>query len=648
MPEYLAPGVFVEEVSFRQKTIEGVSTSTAGFIGPTRFGPTTGEPELITSFADFERVYGGIDRLRFTDAAGGATDNYMAHAVRAFFAEGGRRLYVARVFGFPDNEKPETYGRATWEPDDGSPAGSYGFAARFPGHAGNFTVECVFRLGEDILRTEPVDPSDSDPAAPTHHVLRGAQPWDTVWATTTATPPGSPAADGDLYWVEPYFNETDGRWTHRLRNDDPAIAPEDASPPPVELSDVDSVRVLTVGVVVSPLGNFGDEQGWEGLTFDPRHRSSLSRVFDPAPAAPGSYLRTPLVFDHRKLTHGAEIAEKLMAQPNVLDGALVIDRLADREAGDAERTFRVRLANGLDGERPGPGEYEGDEMADGSKSGLLAFEDLEDISIVAAPGSTSGLQNGFTSQAQTITRLLIAHCEHMRYRVAVLDSGDGQTVSQVRAFRAGLDTKHAALYYPWVRTFDPLSEVDIHLPPSGFVAGIYARNDIERGVHKAPANEVVRLATGFEVLLNRAQQEVLNPEGVNCLRFFEGRGYRVWGARTASSDPEWKYLNVRRYFAFLERSIEKGTQFAVFEPNGPKLWSNVRSTIEDFLFNELSNNHLLGTKPAEAYFVRCDRTTMTQNDLDNGRLVCLVGVAPLRPAEFVIFRIGQKTADSSS
>jgi len=158
----------------------------------------------------------------------------------------------------------------------------------------------------------------------------------------------------------------------------------------------------------------------------------------------------------------------------------------------------------------------------------------------------------------------------------------------------------------------------------------------------------VRLATGFEVLLNRAQQEVLNPEGVNCLRFFEGRGYRVWGARTASSDPEWKYLNVRRYFAFLERSIEKGTQFAVFEPNGPKLWSNVRSTIEDFLFNELSNNHLLGTKPAEAYFVRCDRTTMTQNDLDNGRLVCLVGVAPLRPAEFVIFRIGQKTADSSS
>jgi phage tail sheath protein FI len=185
-------------------------------------------------------------------------------------------------------------------------------------------------------------------------------------------------------------------------------------------------------------------------------------------------------------------------------------------------------------------------------------------------------------------------------------------------------------------------------PPSGFVAGIYARNDIQQGVHKSPANEVIRQALGFETLVNRAQQEVLNPKGINCLRFFEGRGYRVWGARTLTSDPEWKYLNVRRYFAFLERSIELGTQWAVFENNGPTLWRNVRTTISDFLFNEWSSDHLLGTRPDEAFFVRCDRTTMTQNDLDNGRLVCLIGVAPLRPAEFVIFRIGQKTADASN
>jgi phage tail sheath protein FI len=180
------------------------------------------------------------------------------------------------------------------------------------------------------------------------------------------------------------------------------------------------------------------------------------------------------------------------------------------------------------------------------------------------------------------------------------------------------------------------------------VAGIYARNDTERGVYKAPANEVVTGAIGFETLLNKSQQDVLNPEGVNCFRFFEGRGFRLWGARTISSDPEWKYVNLRRYFAYLERSVDRGTQWAVFEPNGERLWANVRRTVEDFLFNEWQMGALLGDKPEKAYFVRCDRSTMTQNDLDNGRLVCLVGVAPLRPAEFVIFRIGQWTADRKS
>ena len=167
-------------------------------------------------------------------------------------------------------------------------------------------------------------------------------------------------------------------------------------------------------------------------------------------------------------------------------------------------------------------------------------------------------------------------------------------------------------------------------------------------MHKAPANEVVRGALRFEPSVNFGQQELLNPIGVNCLRLLNGRGLRVWGARTISSDPEWKYLNVRRYFNYLGASIDRGTQWAVFEPNGELLWANVRGTIGDFLYNEWRNGALLGTKPEEAFFVRCDRTTMTQNDLDNGRLICLIGVAVVKPAEFVIFRIGQKTADAKS
>jgi uncharacterized protein len=234
----------------------------------------------------------------------------------------------------------------------------------------------------------------------------------------------------------------------------------------------------------------------------------------------------------------------------------------------------------------------------------------------------------------------------MRYRIAVLDAPDGASIGEVREYRGQIDSKYAALYYPWVTVINPVDGRELNVPPSGHVVGIYARNDTERGVQKAPANEVVRLAVGFEQLLSMAQQEVLNPEGINAFRFFEGRGYRLWGARTATSDGEWKYVNLRRYFNYLERSIDKGTQVFVFESNGDRLWENVRRTVYDFLLNEWKSGRLMGLKPDEAFFVRCDRTTMTQNDIDNGRLICLVGVAPLRPAEFVIFRIGQKLLET--
>jgi len=185
------------------------------------------------------------------------------------------------------------------------------------------------------------------------------------------------------------------------------------------------------------------------------------------------------------------------------------------------------------------------------------------------------------------------------------------------------------------------------LPPSGFIAGIYSRNDIEKGVSKSPANEVVNLATGLESLLTDAEQQALNAEGIDCLRTFVGRGVVVWGARTTSSDPEWKYLSVRRYLAYLERSIDRGMQWTVFEPNAEGLWAMVQRNIEDFLLNEWRAGALVGNKPEMAFFVRCDRSTMSQNDLDNGRLICLIGVAPARPAEFVIVRIGLCTADKA-
>jgi phage tail sheath protein FI len=237
----------------------------------------------------------------------------------------------------------------------------------------------------------------------------------------------------------------------------------------------------------------------------------------------------------------------------------------------------------------------------------------------------------------------------------VLDTPRNLLPGDARQERAQVDSSRAAMYYPWVTVANPLARPgrddipkEINLPPSGFICGIYARNDVEQAVAKAPANEVVRSAIRFESDVNFAHNQLLNPLGVNCLRYFPGRGYRVWGARTISSDPEFKYVNVRRYFLYLEASVDRGTQWAVFENNGPRLWANIRETVEAFLYNEWVSGNLLGANVKEAYFVRCDRSTMTQNDLDNGRLICLVGVAALKPAEFVIFRIGQKTADARS
>jgi phage tail sheath protein FI len=635
MPEYLAPGVFIEETSFRPKTIEGVSTSTTGFIGPTRFGPIAGEPPLLTSFGEFERIYGGIDRLDFGD---GLTHNYLAHAVRAFFDEGGRRLYVARVF-----QGDETAARATWTPDV-SPDPVFELRARHAGAAGGFTVTFRLLLSQNILDTEPVDPANitmTSPAASTYSVLRGAAANDVVLATRTASPDTLEA-----YWVERYFDTTLGRHNLRLRQDD-----ADASPPVVtSLDEVNDVRLLTANVIIGAMGEFMDESSWDGLAIDPAHRNGLIRTFAEEPTRRATELYVPLVITVPDGTNGAELANSLLDQPNLAgDGETIREALGNEFAGvdisEAARSFRATLSNGSDGTAPQPEDYEGDDN-DGEKSGLLAFEDLEDISIVAAPGATLDFNDNLLV-ASSIMRLLIMHCERMRYRVAVLDSGNGMTPGEVREMAASIDTTRAAIYYPWVRILDPVTDQEVVMPPSGYLAGIWARTDVEYGVHRSPANQVVRSALGFEYLINKAQQEVLNPDGINVLRFFEGRGYRVWGARTRSSDPEWKYLNVRRYFAFLERSIEKGTQWVVFQNNGDLLWAKVRRTIEDFLFNEWKENHLFGTTPKEAFFVKCDRTTMTQNDIDNGRLICLIGVAPLRPAEFVIFRIGQKTADAT-
>jgi phage tail sheath protein FI len=250
---------------------------------------------------------------------------------------------------------------------------------------------------------------------------------------------------------------------------------------------------------------------------------------------------------------------------------------------------------------------------------------------------------------------LIPHVTATRaYRVAILEAGPNLLDSDYENVRAQIDCSYAALYVPWIDVANPLAvagtttPAQITVPPTGAIAGIYARSDTNNSVAKAPANEVVIGAVDFERHISFAEQATLNPLGINCLRFFPDRGFRVWGARTATSDTQLMYVNVRRYLVYLEHSIDNGTQWAVFENNGPSLWARVTQSIDSFLTSEFAAGNLLGTSPSNAFFVRCDRTTMTQNDLDNGRMICLIGVALLKPAEFVIFRIGQMTASATS
>ncbi|MBO1420370.1 phage tail sheath subtilisin-like domain-containing protein, partial [Streptomyces sp. FH025] len=287
-----------------------------------------------------------------------------------------------------------------------------------------------------------------------------------------------------------------------------------------------------------------------------------------------------------------------------------------------------------------------------ARTGFAGLEAIDEITMVAVPDLMSAYQRGDLDDEglRTVQLAVMSHCEQMGDRIAVLDPPPGLNAQRMRTWRneeAGFDSRYAALYYPWIKVFDPASGRNVLVPPSGHVAGVWARSDAERGVHKAPANEVIRGAVDLELRLSKGEQDLLNPIGVNCVRAFPGRGIRIWGARTLSSDPAWRYLNVRRLFNYLEESILLGTQWVVFEPNDDRLWSSIRRNITAFLTEEWRRGSLFGQTAAEAFYVKCDRDNNPQESIDLGQVICEIGVAPVKPAEFVVFRLAQ-FSDSTS
>jgi uncharacterized protein len=277
-------------------------------------------------------------------------------------------------------------------------------------------------------------------------------------------------------------------------------------------------------------------------------------------------------------------------------------------------------------------------------TGLGALAMADEITIVCVPDLMSLARSD--EQIRGVQTVLAGLCEAGR-RMAILDPPEGLNVQKIGEWRDSEQTPSSAfatLYWPWIRVLHPISGKLIEVPPSGHVAGVWARTDQTRGVYKAPANEVVRGAVDLASKINDKDQEPLNRSGVNCIRGFPDRGFRTWGARTlaTNSDPEWKYLNVRRLFNYLTASIAQGTSWAVFEPNDEMLWGQLRIAVTNFLMGVWRDGGLFGASPDEAFFVKCDADTNPQAAIDEGQVNVMVGVAPVKPAEFVIFHISQQ------
>ncbi len=524
MPEYLTPGVYIEEIERGPRPIEGVPTSTTAILAEMERGAT--RPRLVTSYKDYVRWFGGV----FGD------QQFGPYAANGFFENGGKRLFACRLVG--KQAAPAT-----------AAFGNYTVQAVGPGSWGT-------RVWARITDSSTTKPDAAGVAQPVGVRLRLA-----YW---------SKLPDGGLF--DPFDTTANADKLRRF--------------PPNLTEDFDDLDATPSSL------NFIDKRLTDA---DGMSNSALATLVRGAAAAVGEL--------------PAKNSQPL--GPNGLDDPAGLD----------DTDYQGNLA----GQRT-------------QLQGLAALETdpYREVSLVYAPAA-----------GDKVSKRLITHCEQLRFRFTAIDcppnvsspaSLDPRTTIQ--------DTEYAAFYYPWIYISDPQTGARRKVPPGGHALGVYARVDSERGVFKAPANETLRGVLSLEMDITDNDQGAMNPRGVNAIRSFPGRGIRIWGARTMASNSLWKYVSVRRLFIFLERSIYEGTQWVVFEPNDPRLWARVSDTIRLFLRGQWRGGALFGRTEEQAYFVTCDETTMTKDDILNGRLICEIGIAPVRPAEFVVFRIFQNTADA--
>ena len=566
MAEYLSPGVYVEEFESGGKPMEGVGTSTAGFVGLAEKGPVGGIPQLVTNFADFKRTYGGfLSENEFGDY------RFLAYAVEHFFVNGGTRCFIVRV-------APESAKCAE------AAVGALSFSAKNPGQWGD-------SISVKITRSSKARTQAFEKLGDKKYKVKSAAGFN----------PGDIVAFVEGNNVE--YNKVE-------KNQDNILTFENDFAADITDTELLPTKVLTTCELTLEVKYADTVEVYENVSFN---------------------------------ITAANYIEKKTAKSDIITVAYSGDNgigdILKSLSEEAEDLISVEFSGGSNGAASDitAADFIGTDGGAGKRTGIQAFLDNDVVSIMAVPGVTD----------PNVQLTLVAHCENLASRFAILDlPRNAKKVDEIIAHRDIFSSSYAGLYHPWLTVFDPLDKKNIAIPPSGSVIGLFARSDNSRGVHKAPANEVVKACVGLDTQFNKGEQDILNPKGVNLIRSFPGQGIRVWGARTASSDPSWKYVNVRRLFIFIEESIKANTNWAVFEPNDQALWTRVQRTISVFLNNMWRNGSLAGASADEAFFVNIGRNTMSQDDIDNGRLVCVIGVAPVKPAEFVIFRITQNTGSA--
>ena len=561
MAEYLSPGVYVEEYDNSPRSIEGVGTSTAGFIGMAEKGPSIGAPSLVTSFKNFTKQFGGF-LSEFTHGE----YRYLANSVEQFFINGGTRCYVSRVVPADAKAAKKTAGILTAEAAN---EGKWGNRIQISFNTvTKKKMQLVSEAGEGYI-AKSVD---------------GFREGDLV------------VVNGEYNQIKSIFDKAvvfEQPFTGKVVDD--ALIPKTVA------------YLVTVDVSI----RYNDEvENFTELSFNI--------------AAP-NYIGTKL--------SASEIA-KVTVAPMAEVGNPV-----EAILGEGQTSGMITLEGGSDGtmSKVTAATFIGEDGGPGKRTGIQAFVENETVSMIAVPGVTS----------PEVVVALVGHCETLKNRVAVLDMPkDISKTKDLIEYRNMIDASYAAMYHPWIQVFDRSSNKPDFVPPSGAVLGVYSRTDINRGVHKAPANETV-FCTGLKPNYTKAEQDILNPEGINLIRSFPGQGIRIWGAKTASSNSAFKYINVRRLFIYVEESIKANTNWVVFEPNDATLWQRVNMTVSSFLDSMWRTGMLAGSSASEAYFVEIGPSTMTRDDIMNGRLICNIGIAPSRPAEFVVFRVTQHTSEAS-